>query len=93
MNQLIASKLSYAAREREREVAEEKKLARINRKKKAARLKAKEAKQTSNNKRMAAALWKELKRRQGNGAVPLRIDWIAVTEKRLNAAVAALRHS
>ena len=45
------------------------------------------------NTQMAAALWRELKRRQSNGLVPLRVDWVAVTERRLNAAVAALRHS
>ena len=44
------------------------------------------------NTQMAAALWKELKRRQSNGLVPLRVDWVAVTQKRLNAAVAALCH-
>ena len=47
---------------------------------------------TSTNTQMASALWHELKRRQSNGLVPLRVDWVAVTEKRLNAAVAALRH-
>jgi hypothetical protein len=45
------------------------------------------------NTRMAAALWRELRRRQSNGLVPLRVDWIAVTKQRLNAAVAALRHA
>jgi hypothetical protein len=54
---------------------------------------AKESPATANNKHMAEALWLELKRRQSNGRVPLRVDWVAVTEKRLNAAVAALRHA
>ena len=52
-----------------------------------------EGQKPSTNTQMAAALWRELKRRQSNGLVPLRVDWVAVTEKRLNAAVAALRHS
>ena len=56
-------------------------------------LKLAEALKPSHNTQMAAALWRELKRRQSNGLVPLRVDWVAVTEKRLNAAVAALRHS
>jgi len=48
-----------------------------------------EAQPQADNTPMATALWKELKRRQGNGLVPLRVNWVAVTQKRLNAAVAA----
>ena len=55
--------------------------------------KAAEERFTSTNTQLTSALWHELKRRQSNGLVPLRVDWVAVTEKRLNAAVAALRHS
>ena len=48
---------------------------------------------TAANTQMATALWRELRRRRSNRLVPLRGDWVAVTEERLNAAVAALRHS
>lgn len=44
--------------------------------------------ESSYGKEIASALWRDLKCRQSNGLVPLRVDWIAVTEKRLNAAVA-----
>jgi hypothetical protein len=37
------------------------------------------------------ALWRELKRRQGNGLVPQRKDWIAVTKERMEKAVKAVR--
>lgn len=49
------------------------------------------AQNTSTNIGYAAALWKELRRRNG-GRFPAKQDWVAVTKERLNAALKAAQH-
>ena len=49
------------------------------------------ARSASANSDCAAALWKELRRRNG-GRFPAKQNWVAVTEERLNAALKAAQH-
>lgn len=53
--------------------------------------KAVAASSTSSNTGYMAAVWKELRKRQG-GPLPLKQNWIYVTEARLNAALKAAQH-
>jgi hypothetical protein len=54
-------------------------------------LNASKAEKPIHNTGYQAAVWKELKRRQG-GPLPLKQDWIYVTKARLNAALKAAQH-
>lgn len=54
-------------------------------------LKSAEHVQQPTNTGYAAALWKELRRRNG-GKFPAKQDWVVVTKERLSAALKAARH-
>jgi hypothetical protein len=51
----------------------------------------KETSAHTHNSDYAAALWKELRRRNG-GKFPGKQDWVAVTRERLNSAIKALQN-
>ena len=50
-----------------------------------------ESPETTTNKDYAAALWDRLDSR-GNQAIPVKTDWVAVSKRRLNAALKHVQH-